>query len=75
MDPTKPPPTQATCTTCTFADDFSNYWTAVLFFKARNGSYKRVPLKPNSGFEQAQGGMTLYYIPVSLVFFCGRGRV
>jgi len=65
MDPTKPPPTQATCTTCTFADDFSNYWTAVLFFKARNGSYKRVPLKPNQGFEQAQGGMTLYYIPVS----------
>lgn len=64
MDPAKPPPTQATCTTCTFADDFSNYWTAVLFFRARNGSYKRVPLKPNSGFESAQGGMTIYYIPV-----------
>ncbi|KAK1752831.1 hypothetical protein QBC47DRAFT_304290 [Echria macrotheca] len=63
MDPAKPPPTQATCTTCTFADDFSNYWTAVLFFKARNGTYKRVPLKPNSGFESAQGGMTIYYLP------------
>ncbi|KAK0724226.1 hypothetical protein B0H67DRAFT_640788 [Lasiosphaeris hirsuta] len=63
MDPAKPPPTQATCTTCTFADDFSNYWTAVLYFQAKNGSYKRVPLKPNSGFEQAMGGMTIYYTP------------
>lgn len=33
----------ATCTTCSFADDFSNYWTANLYFRARNGSYKRVP--------------------------------
>lgn len=24
-------------------EDFSNYWTANLYFKARNGSYKRVP--------------------------------
>ncbi|KAK4038600.1 hypothetical protein C8A01DRAFT_47800 [Parachaetomium inaequale] len=63
MDPLKPPPTQATCTTCTFADDLSNYWTAVLYFRARNGSYHRVPQKPNVGFEQAKGGMTIYYIP------------
>ena len=33
----------ASCTTCEFADDFSNYWTANLYFKARNGTYKRVP--------------------------------
>lgn len=26
----------ATCTTCTFSEDFSNYWTAVLYFKAQN---------------------------------------
>ncbi|KAK3376845.1 hypothetical protein B0T24DRAFT_550776, partial [Lasiosphaeria ovina] len=65
MDPKSPPPTQSTCTTCTFADDFSNYWTAVLYFKARNGSYHRVPLKPNSGFEQAVGGMTIYYLPTA----------
>lgn len=32
----------ASCTTCAFADDFSNYWTANLYFKARNGSFKRV---------------------------------
>jgi hypothetical protein len=63
MDPLKPPPSQATCTTCTFADDFSNYWTAVLYFRARNGSYHRVPQKPNVGFEQANAGMTIYYIP------------
>lgn len=33
----------ASCTTCEFSEDFSNYWTANLYFKARNGTYKRVP--------------------------------
>jgi hypothetical protein len=33
----------ATCTSCRFSDDFSNYWTANMYFKARNGTYKRVP--------------------------------
>jgi len=37
----------ATCTTCGPADDFSNYWTANIYFKARNGSYRRVPQVPN----------------------------
>ncbi|VBB81187.1 Putative protein of unknown function [Podospora comata] len=69
MDPATPPPSQATCTTCTFADDFSNYWTAILYFRARNGSFIRVPQKPNMGFEAANGGMTVYYTP----FFTGRG--
>ncbi len=32
----------ATCTTCQFSEDFSNYWTANLYFKARNGSLIRV---------------------------------
>ncbi|KAB5585013.1 hypothetical protein GE09DRAFT_11427 [Coniochaeta sp. 2T2.1] len=63
MDPEKDISSVATCTTCTFAEDFSNYWTAVLYFRARNGSYKRVPLLPNVGFEQADGGMTIYYSP------------
>lgn len=44
--------------------DTSNYWTAVLFFRARNGTFKRVPIKGNSGFESSVGGMTVYYIPV-----------
>jgi hypothetical protein len=39
--------TLSTCTTCGYSDDFSNYWTANLYFKARNGSYKRVPQIPN----------------------------
>src|SRR4051794_39380553 len=35
MDPaTHDLPTKSTCTSCTFSDDFSNYWTAVLFFRA-----------------------------------------
>ncbi|KAI2607733.1 uncharacterized protein GGS25DRAFT_523258 [Hypoxylon fragiforme] len=64
MDPsTLDIPGSATCTTCTFAEDFSNYWTAVLYFRARNGTYKRVPQKGNVYFEEANGGMTVYYIP------------
>jgi hypothetical protein len=46
-----------------FAEDFSNYWTAVLFFKAKNGTFKRVPIKGNVNFEQSSGGMTVYYTP------------
>ena len=56
-------PSTASCTTCTFAEDFSNYWTAVLYFRAQNGTFKRVPQMPNIGFEAAQGGMTVYYTP------------
>jgi hypothetical protein len=53
------PSLRSTCTTCDYAEDFSsvvalhhdtgnanilrNYWTANLYFKARNGTYKRVP--------------------------------
>ncbi|KAF2257378.1 hypothetical protein BU26DRAFT_537120 [Trematosphaeria pertusa] len=63
MDPTVAPSDQATCTTCTFAEDFSNYWTAVMFFRAKNGTFKRIPIKGNVGFEQSSGGMTVYYTP------------
>ncbi|KAI0474475.1 hypothetical protein F4859DRAFT_522096 [Xylaria cf. heliscus] len=63
-------PSTATCTTCTFAEDFSNYW-AVLYFQARNGTFKRVPQKGNVGFEQSSGGMTVYYTPV----LSGQGKV
>lgn len=38
---------EADCTTCAFSDDLSNYWTANLYFKARNGTFKRVPQKGN----------------------------
>jgi hypothetical protein len=45
-----------------FSEDFSNYWTAVLYFRAQNGTFKRVPQKPNVGFETSNGGMTVYYL-------------
>ncbi|KAI1630685.1 hypothetical protein F4809DRAFT_635782 [Biscogniauxia mediterranea] len=63
MDPmTHDLPTASTCTSCTFSEDFSNYWTAVLFFRARNGTFKRVPQYASEGL-QANGGITVYYIP------------
>ncbi|KAK0752844.1 hypothetical protein B0T18DRAFT_433801 [Schizothecium vesticola] len=52
----------STCTSCTFTEDLSNYWTAVMYFKARNGTYKRVPQLPNEGLT-GKGGITVYYIP------------
>ncbi|KAI1333817.1 hypothetical protein F5Y15DRAFT_410079 [Xylariaceae sp. FL0016] len=64
MDPaTHDIPTTATCTSCTPTEDFSNYWTAALFFRARNGTYKRVNTFGNElGFTQAKGGQTVYYL-------------
>jgi len=60
------PSAKSTCTSCTFTEDFSNYWTAVLYFKARNGTLKRVPQVGNGG-PQGQlvqnGGIDIYYIP------------
>ena len=65
MDPrTHDLPAASTCTSCTFSEDFSNYWTAVLFFRARNGSFKRVPQMPSEGLR-GNGGITVYYIPGS----------
>ncbi|KAK3303778.1 uncharacterized protein B0T15DRAFT_569241 [Chaetomium strumarium] len=56
------PAAHSTCTTCDFAEDFSNYWTANIYFRAKNGSYKRVPQLANLGLT-GQGGVTVYYIP------------
>jgi len=69
MDPSSHDlPSQSTCTSCSFAEDLSNYWTAVMFFKAKNGTYKRVPQVGNGG-PQGQlvnkGGLDVYYIPGS----------
>lgn len=58
----------ASCTTCAFSEDFSNYWTANLYFKARNGTYKRVPqggaaLQFNDNFStKTAGGILVYYV-------------
>jgi len=56
------PGEKATCTTCSFSEDLSNYWTAVLYFKAKNGTYKRVPQYPNALLGDLKGGMTIYYL-------------
>jgi hypothetical protein len=63
MDPKLDLPKVATCTSCTFKEDMSNYWTAVMYFRAQNGTYKRVPQIGNQYLEKSYGGMTIYYIP------------
>lgn len=55
------PPTLSTCTSCTYSEDFSNYWTPNAYFKAKNGTYKKVPIVTNLGLG-VKGGMTVYYI-------------
>ncbi|OAA61752.1 hypothetical protein SPI_04611 [Niveomyces insectorum RCEF 264] len=63
MDPAfHDPVANSTCTSCTFSEDFSNYWTANLYFRARNGTFRRVPQMANQGLR-ADGGLTVYYIP------------
>ncbi len=62
---------RATCTTCHMAEDFSNYWTATLYFKdPTNGTYHRVPVMPVQpllgGSDGAQGGLTVYYTQFDL---------
>jgi len=43
MDPSNDIAQLSKCTSCSFTQDKSNYWTAVMFFKAKNGTYTRVP--------------------------------
>ena len=63
MDPAKGDIAElASCTSCRFKEDKSNYWTAVLYFKHRNGSFIRVPQIANEGTGAPNGGMTIYYI-------------
>lgn len=52
----------ATCTTCVFEEDLSNYWTANMYFQAKNGSYKRVPQIPNRFMTGENQGITVYYV-------------
>jgi hypothetical protein len=67
VDPSIDVSTVSNCTTCIFTEDRSNYWTAVLYFRARNGSFKRVGQYPNAVFHDGQiGGLTVYYTQESL---------
>ncbi|KAF5311244.1 hypothetical protein D9611_013014 [Ephemerocybe angulata] len=52
----------ASCTSCCVKEDKSNYWTAVVYFKHNNGTYIRVPQKPNFEVGNTTGGFTVYYI-------------
>ncbi|KAI0445207.1 hypothetical protein F4803DRAFT_571633 [Xylaria telfairii] len=66
MDPNTHDLASSTCTSCSFKQDKSNYWTAVMFYKARNGTYKRVPQTGNGGPQGKlinKGGLDVYYIP------------
>jgi hypothetical protein len=60
--PAKDMPGESNCTTCQFSQDFSNYWTAILYFRAQNGTYKRVRNVGNNQFRDANGGLTVYYM-------------
>ncbi|KAL6705839.1 hypothetical protein ACN47E_006299 [Coniothyrium glycines] len=66
MDPATDLAKTSTCTSCSFVQDKSNYWTAVMFFKAKNGTYIRVPQIGNGGPQGKlinDGGLDVYYIP------------
>lgn len=56
-------------------DDFSNYWTASIHFRARNGTFKRVMQRGNSGFEGQNAGMTVYYMQNQLADFQQQSKV
>jgi len=68
MDPeTMDPPKLSKCTSCKMSEDFSNYWTASLFFKSpENGTYQRVPQMANGRLNgtllEQEGGITVYYM-------------
>jgi hypothetical protein len=66
MDPSK----ESTCTSCIYAEDKSNYWTATVYFRSpENGTFRLVPQMANfRGFDGKQflpqeGGLTVYYMP------------
>ncbi|GAB1311350.1 WSC domain-containing protein-like protein 6 [Madurella fahalii] len=66
MSPAEDPAAKSSCTTCTFVDDFSNYWTGVMYFQARNGSYMRVRQLGSLFHDEARdGGITVYYFSPS----------
>lgn len=59
---------RGSCTTCQMSEDFSNYWTAVMYFKhPTNGSYHRVPVINNAALAAGvTGGITVYYTQYDL---------
>jgi len=70
MDPATMDPAKAsTCTSCSYSEDFSNYWTGNVYFRSpENGTYKLVPQMANyrslDGKQMLtqNGGLTVYYM-------------
>ncbi|KAF8851229.1 hypothetical protein BDZ45DRAFT_707979 [Acephala macrosclerotiorum] len=68
MDPaTINPPTISKCTSCKMSEDFSNYWTASIYFQSpENGTFKRVPQMANGRLNgtllEQDGGLTVVTI-------------
>lgn len=61
------PPKTSTCTSCIYKEDFSNYWTASMYFQSpENGTFKRVPQMANGRLNgtllEQEGGLTVYYM-------------
>lgn len=66
----------SSCTSCSFQQDKSNYWTAAMYFQHQNGSYHRVPQVTNGGPQGSLnqiGGITMYYIPSGQVTAFAKG--
>ncbi|CAG8982142.1 hypothetical protein HYALB_00003234 [Hymenoscyphus albidus] len=68
MDPSEiNPPAVSKCTSCKMSEDFSNYWTASIYFRSpENGTYKRVPQMANGRLNgtlmEQSAGITAYYM-------------
>jgi hypothetical protein len=68
MDPAVFDPSKTSkCTSCKMSEDFSNYWTASIFFRSpENGTFKRVPQmangRLNGSLMEQDGGLTVYYM-------------
>ncbi|KAM7189662.1 protein of unknown function (DUF1996) domain containing protein [Rhypophila sp. PSN 637] len=68
MDPeTIDPPKTSKCTSCKMSEDFSNYWTASIYFQSpENGTFKRIPQMANGRLNgtamEQEGGITVYYM-------------
>ena len=68
MDPmTIDPPATSKCTSCKMVEDFSNYWTASIYFRSpENGTFRRVPQMANGRLNgtllEQDGGLTIYYM-------------
>ena len=53
------------CTSCSYTQDKSNYWTAAMYFQHQNGSVHRVRQRGNGGPQGSldqEGGITMYYL-------------